>query len=261
LVEPVDAALPRPQQDEDAAKATKISTTREELYSQIKQGARLDRNYLLLVVFSTVVAAIGLIEDNVAVIVGARVIAPLLGPILAFAFAPLCGRHLYTMLTVRCKHTVENASETHFDSFSCSAKRASIRDDTSKAGEVNPRLGHQSGEAKLAQNSRNSHKPLCSANIPRPSSFIVLRMCISNTLRCRCMLNTWNGLTASLICLLSSLGASAVLPLIDTLKDENSSVRRAVIEALGKLGAAAVMPLIDTLKSGDDEACWAAARV
>ncbi len=91
LVQPVNAVLPRPQRDEDKDKAAKVSTTREELYSQIERGARLDRNYLLLVVLSTIVAAIGLVEDNVAVVVGAMVIAPLLGPILAFAFGTSLG--------------------------------------------------------------------------------------------------------------------------------------------------------------------------
>jgi uncharacterized hydrophobic protein (TIGR00341 family) len=57
--------------------------------------SRLDRNYVLLVLLSTVVAAIGLIEDNVAVLIGAMVIAPLLGPNLALSFGTALGdRHL-----------------------------------------------------------------------------------------------------------------------------------------------------------------------
>jgi uncharacterized hydrophobic protein (TIGR00341 family) len=43
------------------------------------------------VVLSTLVAAIGLIEDNVAVVIGAMVIAPLLGPIIALAFSSSLG--------------------------------------------------------------------------------------------------------------------------------------------------------------------------
>ena len=62
----------------------------------------------------------------------------------AVAIAPLCGCHLHTMFAVRCKHTVTNSSGMNLDSFSWPAKRVSIRDDTSKAGEINPRLGHQS---------------------------------------------------------------------------------------------------------------------
>jgi uncharacterized hydrophobic protein (TIGR00341 family) len=68
-----------------------VTATREELYSQIVKGARLDSSFLLLVVLSTVVAAIGLAEDNVAVVVGAMVIAPLLGPNIALAFATSLG--------------------------------------------------------------------------------------------------------------------------------------------------------------------------
>lgn len=94
LITPVDTALPRPTEaDEEEAnrKAKTASTTREELYDQIEKGARLDSDFVLLVVLSTIVAAIGLIEDNVAVIVGAMVIAPLLGPNIALAFATSLG--------------------------------------------------------------------------------------------------------------------------------------------------------------------------
>ena len=89
LVLPVDVALPRPSDQEERVRRTAL--TREELYNQIEKGAKLDRNYLVMVLFSTIVAAIGLIEDNVAVVVGAMVIAPLLGPNIALAFATSLG--------------------------------------------------------------------------------------------------------------------------------------------------------------------------
>ena len=95
VVMPVEAVLPRPAQeaesDRNSNSKTATSTTREELYNQIEKGARLDGNYLILVFLSTIVAAIGLLEDNVAVIVGAMVIAPLLGPNIALAFAATLG--------------------------------------------------------------------------------------------------------------------------------------------------------------------------
>ncbi|GMQ89272.1 MAG: TIGR00341 family protein [Gammaproteobacteria bacterium] len=95
VVLPVEAVLPRPEKEAEAKKSStnKISTgtTREELYNQIEKGARLDGNYLILVFLSTVVAAIGLLENNVAVIIGAMVIAPLLGPNIALAFAATLG--------------------------------------------------------------------------------------------------------------------------------------------------------------------------
>ncbi len=98
IVQPVEAVLPRPapkKEDEtdegNAATKSAGSVTREELYNEIEKGARLNLNFLILVFLSTVVAAIGLLENNVAVIVGAMVIAPLLGPNIALAFAATLG--------------------------------------------------------------------------------------------------------------------------------------------------------------------------
>jgi uncharacterized hydrophobic protein (TIGR00341 family) len=92
LVIPVEAALPRvePAEDEDKARRA-ATTTREELYDSVEKGARLNSTFVLLVALSTIVAAIGLIEDNVAVVIGAMVIAPLLGPNIALALASALG--------------------------------------------------------------------------------------------------------------------------------------------------------------------------
>ncbi|MGD2120000.1 MAG: TIGR00341 family protein [Chromatiales bacterium] len=92
VVQPVDVVLPRPTEADKEDEARKaVTTTREELYNQVEKGSRLDSNFLLLVMLSTVVAAVGLIEDNVAVVVGAMVIAPLLGPNIALALATSLG--------------------------------------------------------------------------------------------------------------------------------------------------------------------------
>jgi uncharacterized hydrophobic protein (TIGR00341 family) len=90
LILPVEAVWPYPVEKE-GEKGKSIQTTREELYTEIEKGARLDSNYFLLVFLSTVVVAIGLIEDNVAVVIGAMVIAPLLGPNIAFGLAAALG--------------------------------------------------------------------------------------------------------------------------------------------------------------------------
>ncbi|RYU59317.1 TIGR00341 family protein [Methylolobus aquaticus] len=86
----VETILPQPDEakrrKEDAAIAA-----REALYESVERSAQLDLNFLMLVILSTVVAAIGLIEDNVAVVIGAMVIAPLLGPNLALSLATALG--------------------------------------------------------------------------------------------------------------------------------------------------------------------------
>ncbi len=61
--------------------------SREELYSDVVDSVKLTRNYLALVVISAIVAAVGLLQNNVAVIIGAMVIAPLLGPNVGLALA------------------------------------------------------------------------------------------------------------------------------------------------------------------------------
>lgn len=81
---PVDTTIP-------TTNTAGSSDTREELKAKMAQGALLDFNYLLLTFLSTIVAIIGLLQDNIAVVIGAMVIAPFLGPNLAFAFATSLG--------------------------------------------------------------------------------------------------------------------------------------------------------------------------
>lgn len=89
----IEATLP--EIDETAVdsqnRARNQKALREEIYADISKGGKLDRDFLLLVIFSTVVAAIGLNSNSVAAVIGAMVIAPLLGPILAFCFAIALG--------------------------------------------------------------------------------------------------------------------------------------------------------------------------
>ena len=101
LIIPLDTALPKPvepeietlseeQQAEEKAKEKErkkaaLMSTREEIIAQVEKDARLNDNFVLLVILSAIVAAIGLLENNLAVIVGAMVIAPLLGPNIAFS--------------------------------------------------------------------------------------------------------------------------------------------------------------------------------
>lgn len=90
VVLPVEAALPerggKEREKEDAATAA-----RETLYEEAEKNARLDANFLVLVLLSTAVAAIGLVENNIAVVIGAMVIAPLLGPNIAFGLGTALG--------------------------------------------------------------------------------------------------------------------------------------------------------------------------
>jgi len=96
VVQPVEVTLP-PVEIDDKDKETekentsKSGATREELYESVSKNAELNSNFLLLVFLSTIVTAIGLVENNIAVVIGAMVIAPLLGPNIAFALGATLG--------------------------------------------------------------------------------------------------------------------------------------------------------------------------
>jgi uncharacterized hydrophobic protein (TIGR00341 family) len=97
------AVIPDPSMAEQAADVQqKLSTAaREELYNTVTDGATVDSTFVLLIFLSTLVAGIGLIKDNVAVVIGAMVIAPLLGPSLAFAFGVALGDHMLMARAIR----------------------------------------------------------------------------------------------------------------------------------------------------------------
>lgn len=87
---PVEATIPEPKEKEQPRRSPE-QATREELYAEIDRGSRVDSTFLLLVVFSTIVAAIGLLENSVAIVIAAMLIAPLLGPNVAMAFGSTLG--------------------------------------------------------------------------------------------------------------------------------------------------------------------------
>ena len=65
--------------------------TQPEIYTQISQSISLSGTEIALVILSTVIAAIGLVEGSQVVIIGAMVIAPLLKPNMALAIATTFG--------------------------------------------------------------------------------------------------------------------------------------------------------------------------
>ena len=113
VIIPVEATLPRPESEqasdtnppdqrnkEESKKTARIS--REELYADIEETTKLSWIFVVMVILSAIVAAIGLLRNNVAIIIGAMVIAPLLGPNVALSLAttlgdiPLARRSLIT---------------------------------------------------------------------------------------------------------------------------------------------------------------------
>lgn len=96
---PISATLPSRKDEEsedktadeekDDERVHRIS--REELYEEIKKVVDFSWVYLVLIALSCVVAANGLIRDNAAMVIGAMVIAPILGPNVGLALATTLG--------------------------------------------------------------------------------------------------------------------------------------------------------------------------
>jgi len=96
---PVEATIPRPPtpvqevvsaevtEPEETGKRNQARISREELYQDIENSTRVTKVYLVAVALSSLVAAIGIVRGNIAVIIGAMVIAPLLGPNVALALS------------------------------------------------------------------------------------------------------------------------------------------------------------------------------
>lgn len=98
IVFPVEASIPRtdakassePGGDAENNKTQPISRlriSREELYSDIVDSTKLSSTFVLMTILSTLVVAVGLQQNSVAVIIGAMVIAPFLGPNVALALS------------------------------------------------------------------------------------------------------------------------------------------------------------------------------
>jgi uncharacterized hydrophobic protein (TIGR00341 family) len=93
---PIEGTIPEIEKNSEQPRnkkkfAWRKSLSREELFQEITKGAEGDVIYYAMVILSTIVAAVGLIQDNVAVVIAAMVIAPLLGPNLALAFGGALG--------------------------------------------------------------------------------------------------------------------------------------------------------------------------
>lgn len=102
---PVEAVLPRPKPEPKIEKEETSPSvaadeppnnggfriSREELYAEAEESIGVNRVFMAMTVLSALVAAVGLMRNDVAVVIGAMVIAPLLGPNVAMTLAATLG--------------------------------------------------------------------------------------------------------------------------------------------------------------------------
>jgi uncharacterized hydrophobic protein (TIGR00341 family) len=95
IILPVEACFPRkdewcdtPKKPKTPFKAWRPSrTSMEELYGDATEMGGITLTYVVMILLAAIVAAVGLLLDDVAVIIGSMVIAPLLGPNIALTLA------------------------------------------------------------------------------------------------------------------------------------------------------------------------------
>lgn len=64
---------------------------RVRVYSDLRRSARSDRDFLMLTVLSTTIAALGLLLNSAAVVIGAMLVAPFMSPLIALGLAIVYG--------------------------------------------------------------------------------------------------------------------------------------------------------------------------
>ncbi len=100
---PVEAYFPLPVEDKKLKFPSifdikKERVTREEIYNSVVEMTSLNSVYLLMVILSSLVAAVGVLNNNVAIIIASMIIAPLLGPGIGLSYGLVMGdRNLVSM--------------------------------------------------------------------------------------------------------------------------------------------------------------------
>ncbi len=86
----VATTIPHPQEPQKKY-IGKLRISREELYANVLSSSNLNYIYITMIILSSIIAAFGLYTNNTAVIIGAMVIAPMLGPNIAISLATVLG--------------------------------------------------------------------------------------------------------------------------------------------------------------------------
>ncbi|MGM0439063.1 MAG: TIGR00341 family protein [Patescibacteria group bacterium] len=107
VILPVEASIPRLQEEkekkakEEGTSNNRERVSREELYSDISANSKLNWTYVTLIILASIVGSIGLANGNVPMVVGAMIIAPLLGPAVGLSLGTVLGDFKLTFESVK----------------------------------------------------------------------------------------------------------------------------------------------------------------
>lgn len=105
IIIPIETYIPFPEEETDVEKSEvkkpSERISREEIYAHVSEMSQLTKVYMVLVAASAFVASVGLLNDDVAVIIGAMIIAPLLGPNIGLALATVMGNKKFAYKAIK----------------------------------------------------------------------------------------------------------------------------------------------------------------
>ncbi|MBM7571586.1 TIGR00341 family protein [Aquibacillus albus] len=92
----VHTYIPRLEEDEQQKKeendeAAILRASRQELYSVVRTSSKISHSFTWFLFLSAIVAGAGIVKNSPAIVIGAMVIAPLIGPFTSLAFASILG--------------------------------------------------------------------------------------------------------------------------------------------------------------------------
>jgi len=102
IIIPVEAFIPLPEDEENKLKNDQEGRiSREEIYTKVSEMSEPSKIYMLLMGTSALVASIGLLNDDVAVIIGAMIITPLIGPSIGLSLANVMGNREFAYKAIK----------------------------------------------------------------------------------------------------------------------------------------------------------------
>ena len=103
IIIPVETLIPFPEEDKEIEQENDQEgrISREEIYTHVSDMSKLTKIYMILVAASALVASIGLLNDDVAVIIGAMIIAPLIGPSIGLSLANVMGEKEFAINAIK----------------------------------------------------------------------------------------------------------------------------------------------------------------
>ena len=90
-IEEDDEEKEKEEQVEKESKEEVLRASRHELYNVVHSSSKINSNFTWLLVLSAIVATAGIVKNSAAVVIGAMVIAPLIGPYTSLSFAAVLG--------------------------------------------------------------------------------------------------------------------------------------------------------------------------